>query len=139
MAYRRIFLLIIIVIGTGVFYNQSVKDKLTDIDYEVFNKLIYTSKLENKEWIYNPGTVALMFAGGIEQGVRRDVDIEEGESGVIVTIIEDNYQDDSVSGAKYVIQLVQDADSAWYIKDAKWGQKCWTGRGHINYSCESCR
>ncbi|WP_430883363.1 hypothetical protein [Fusibacter sp. JL216-2] len=138
MKVIRVILIICLIVLSVFYYNYSVKERLVDIDFKEFNKEVSFASLENEEWVYDPEKVALKFAGEIENGVRRNVDVVKEDSEATITIIEDNYQDDSVYGAKYIIKLIQDVDESWVISNVKWGQKCWPDRGHTNYSCENC-
>lgn len=62
-----------------------------------------------------------------------------GESPTIVNvkIILEDLSDDSVRGKKMYFDLSRDGDN-WSIISTRVQYKCWSGRGHINYSADRC-
>lgn len=140
MKKKIVFISLLALIVLIVFYFfYYVKYHLKEIEYESFNKQILSASIVNEAWVLDPEKVAFRFVGEAESGVDRQHKMVVRESEAKAIIIEDNYPDDSVRGAKFIIELEKDVDNTWYITSALWGQRCWAGRGHQNYSCKSCQ
>ncbi len=59
-------------------------------------------------------------------------------SHTIITLIHDNFLDDSVRGEKYRMELKK-INSQWIVISIKKNWKCWDGRGHTDWGIERCR
>ena len=54
-----------------------------------------------------------------------------------VTLIHDNQLDDSVRGEKYVMEMTKEGEK-WTVVSLKKNWKCWSDRGHEDWSTELC-
>ena len=54
-----------------------------------------------------------------------------------VTLIHDNFMDDSQRGVKYVMVL-KEVDDKWTVVSVKKNWKCWEGRGNTDWGIELC-
>jgi len=55
-----------------------------------------------------------------------------------LTLIEDGIMDDSQKGLK-IIMVVENENNSYRVNSIKESYKCWTGRGHENWSAELCK
>ena len=114
------------------------KEKFEKLNSEEINK-----KLERKSEnlsaqdvmkLYYPHKVEANDEGNekIEISERK---LENGNS--LVTLIHDNFLDDSVRGEKYIMEL-KNTNDKWKIISIRRNWKCWTGRGHTDWGTELC-
>ena len=90
--------------------------------------------------------VSLLFIGQQEGGkpqIGHQEEIQmksraEAFEDAVVTVVRSGFMDDSIAGDKFIIRLQKQDDGSWLIESAQFGQKCWEGRGHQNYSKEYC-
>jgi hypothetical protein len=55
----------------------------------------------------------------------------------VVTTLE-GLLDDSVKASRYTVELQRNDAMQWRLRAAEWAQSCQAGRGHQDYSPESC-
>jgi len=84
-------------------------------------KLYYPLEVESQE--------------GNEKITIQDEVLENGHT--LVTLIHDNFLDDSLKGEKYVMEL-QEEYGRWTVISLKKNWKCWAGRGHTDWGIELC-
>ena len=84
-------------------------------------KLYYAQEVESKE--------------GNEKITIQEKTLETGNT--LVTLIHDNFMDDSLKGEKHVMEL-QKENNKWRIVSLKKNWKCWEGRGHTDWGIENC-
>lgn len=56
---------------------------------------------------------------------------------LLVTLIHDNFLDDSVKGEKHLMELKKEKGE-WTVISIKKNWKCWEGRGHTDWGIELC-
>ncbi|VAW81339.1 hypothetical protein MNBD_GAMMA12-1525 [hydrothermal vent metagenome] len=104
-----------------------------------FNKKVDIAARQDAQWVkdpisvirkynYWPGRTAVIFIDG------------DGEhpSTYKITIIYDGFSGDSVRGQHDEITIVQNQLDIWHLKSIKTSWRCWSGRGHTDYSIEPC-
>jgi len=138
MKHKIVIVLIALALIVPAYYINSTIDELGPLSFQRINNEVKDASVNNELWILDPKEVAIRLAGETGKGVDRTISVEEEDGRAIVTIIDEGYRDDSVNGAKYIINVIQDVDEVWYISSAEWGVKCQSGRGHQNYSTELC-
>lgn len=84
-------------------------------------KLYYPLEIETQE--------------GNEEIIIQDQILENGHT--LVTLIHDNFLDDSLKGEKYLMEL-QKSNTKWTVISLKKNWKCWEGRGHTDWGIEFC-
>ena len=62
----------------------------------------------------------------------------EGGDRAAVTATFDGLLDDSIRADRYVLLLERQSDGTWRLRSATWSQRCWSGRGHQNFSVALC-
>ncbi len=50
----------------------------------------------------------------------------------------DGLLDDSVRGARYIVELQRSESAGWRIRAVDWAQQCQAGRGHQEFSPQPC-
>ena len=59
-----------------------------------------------------------------------------GDSAVVATL--SGLLDDSVSTARYTVELHRNGQQLWSVRAADWAQVCRPGRGHLDFSFKPC-
>ncbi|MCD4687850.1 MAG: hypothetical protein K8R55_00785 [Desulfuromonadaceae bacterium] len=121
-------------------------EDLALIENKGFNATVQTALKAGEAWPHHPVAVSLLFIGqqeggkpqiGHQEEIRMQSRAEAFEDAV-VTVERFSFMDDSIAGDKFIIRLQKQDDGGWLIESARFGQKCWEGRGHQNYSKEYC-
>lgn len=101
--------------------NYTLAQTTTSMSGKEVMKLYYPHEVESQE--------------GNEIITIQEKALENGN--IIVTLIHDNFLDDSLKGEKHVMEL-QLKNNKWSIVTLKKNWKCWEGRGHTNWGVEPC-
>ena len=101
--------------------NYTLAQTTTSMSGKEVMKLYYPYEVESQE--------------GNEIITIQEKALENGN--IIVTLIHDNFLDDSLKGEKHVMEL-QLNNNKWSIVTLKKNWKCWEGRGHTNWGVEPC-
>lgn len=120
----------------------SVEIAAQNLSTSTFDKQMEEAKANEADWIKSPILTALKFTGERMDSRNLNIDVKSltgGESitKVLVTIIQDGFMDDSVSGDVTFLRMAKVAGT-WEIVSAKKAWKCWKNRGHEDYSTEPC-
>src|SRR5690625_4425699 len=101
--------------------NYTLAQTTTSMSAKEVMKLYYPQEVESQE--------------GNEILTIQEKALENGN--IIVTLIHDNFLDDSLKGEKHVMEL-QLKNNKWSIVTLKKNWKCWERRGHTNWGIEPC-
>lgn len=120
-------------------------EELGPVESHGFNARIKAARDRNEAWVDRPIQISLLFVedrGGAAIARREQIVLEKNTTDpdvdVTVTIERFGFSDDSVAGDKYAIALKAYPDEGWRIESARFGWRCWDGRGHTHYSQEPC-
>jgi hypothetical protein len=72
-----------------------------------------------------------------ENSARSFQSTSSGDSGS-ATLVIDGLGDDSVRARRYELTFARRDDGTWKVESAHWAQRCHEGRGHQDFSPESC-
>ncbi len=102
--------------------NKKLEGKSENLSAQDVMKLYYPNKLEETE-------------EGNEKIEISEKKLENGNS--LVTLIHDNFLDDSQGGQKYIMEL-KNTNDKWKIISIKTNWRCYNGRGHTDWGIEVC-
>jgi len=111
------------------------------VDIGNFNKTVQMARENKEEWPADPVMVSLLFTGipdSMTQTITRTYESAESRDSATVTITNEKLMDDSISGVRYKIDLKRNEIGTWNIESVGKAVKCWEGRGHTDFSAESC-
>lgn len=112
------------------------------IDVSDFNKKIAKASAANEIWVRFPTQVLAKWLPQFEEFGSRNIEMRsefaDATDFLKVTVIDDNYADDSVRGEKYMVELAKDGQGVWKIVSAGKSWVCQQNRGHQDYSIEPC-
>ncbi len=118
------------------------KSGFTNVDTSDRNLLIITAANKGESWVKSPMQVALRITGEFDEMATREMKFEaatpESTNAITLTVINDGLLDDSVRGEKWIYELVKETNGVWKVSSIKRAWKCWPGRGHEDFSSESC-
>lgn len=128
-------------IGTDINI-RSVKE----IAIEPANAVLLEAQERNEEWTNSLVQIALRLSGATLSGTRQSVSVKieppEWEKGrkfdwARITISDEGWLDDSVSGERYMVWLATDSDGRLKVRRILWAHLC--DRPHWKfYSSEPC-
>jgi hypothetical protein len=86
------------------------------------------------------GGTALMLVGADDapETVTDLTEVPGEESRTFVTVTKSNLLDDSVYAVRYQIELQPMPDTLYRFIDGQWAQRCQPGRGHQDFTIETC-
>ena len=117
--------------------SEEIKEEFIRIDATNLNYQLAqtTNPMSAKEVmrLYYPQEVASQ--EGNEKITIQEKTLESGNT--LLTLIHDNFMDDSLKGEKHVMEL-QKENNKWRIVSIKKNWKCWEGRGHTDWGIENC-
>ena len=122
----------------------SQPDQLSARDVTPLNIQIGVARSIGETWVNDPMQVVLhcvvpdTAAPESWEFGERHISLKYEKQQLRVTIETTGFWDDSVAADKQVVVLSQDAGGDWSLNSLSFGERCWPGRGHTNYSTGPC-
>ncbi len=110
-------------------------------EFKIIDVSKLNAELSQKTTIISPKDIMKMYypyvpgREGNQEIIISDKTLSSGN--VEVTLIHDNMLDDSMKGAKYIMELKK-LDDNWTVLSLKKNWKCWADRGHTNWGIKLC-
>lgn len=101
--------------------NQTISKSDDELSAQDIIKIYYPMEVESDE--------------GNEKIETFETSLENGNTEI--TLIHDNFMDDSQRGVKYVMVL-KEVDDKWTVVSVKKNWRCWEGRGNTDWGIELC-
>jgi hypothetical protein len=121
---------------------ESPEVGLKQEDIAATNKMISEAAAKNEAWTKSAEQVALKIAGEFSETSERAINVKadsaEDPDRLTITVTDDGYLDDSVRGMKQIMIMERDRYGVWKLTSYSKGWRCWSGRGHDDYSAKPC-
>ncbi len=110
-----------------------------NVDVAKFNQKINFAAKQGQSWVKDPIAVIRKYNNWLGRSMLIFINGDgERPSKYKITIISEGFLDDSLRGQRDEIIVARDQLNIWHLKSVKTSWRCWSRRGHTDYSIKPC-
>ncbi len=133
---KTLVLLLAVVVVSSCQSTDKIKFKRIDqVEIDQFNASLQKVEIKDLEELARLYLPDDPYAEG---NYKYTTSVEENKGKTILTIREEGINDDSIEG-KLVKLTVEKKENSWHILQIEEAHRCWSGRGHQDWSPEPCQ